>query len=85
MSEPKEKKQRRTVRVTSPDTACGYVGHMTVDELVKVAAESDFEINCPICGQIHLSREEIIEIEKEKFTESEEYKKTVRQAEGTSE
>lgn len=85
MSVEKEKKKRRVVRVTTPDTACGYVGHMTVDELEAVAAGSDFEVNCPICGQIHLSREEIEEIENEKFTDTEEYKETVRQAEGTSE
>ena len=81
MSEPKAKKQRRVVRATAPDTACGDVGHMTVDELVAIAADSDFEVNCPACGQIHLSREEIEEIEKEKFTDTEEYKETVRQAE----
>lgn len=85
MSEQKEKKKRRIVRVTAPDAACGYVGHMTVDELEKVAAGSEFEINCPACGQIHLDREEVEEIESEKFTDTEEYKETVRRAEGPHE
>lgn len=85
MSEKQGKRQRRVVRATAPDTACGDVGHMTVDELVAVAADAEFEVNCPACGQIHLSREEIEEIEQEKFTETEEYKKTVRQAQAQAE
>ncbi len=75
-----EKRKRRTVRVTTPDAACGDVGHMTVDELIAVAAHSDFEVNCPICGMIHLSREEIEELERERVVDSEEYKETTRTA-----
>ncbi len=75
-----EKKKRRIVRATTPSAACGDVGHMTVDELVAVAAHSDFEINCPICGMIHLSREEIEELEQERVVDSEEYKETTRTA-----
>jgi|GEM_PF-259532 len=81
MSEQTEKRQRRTVRVTAPDTACGDVGHMTVDQLVAVAADSDFEINCPRCGLIHLTEEEIIEADQEKIIDTAGYKETVLKAE----
>ncbi|OQX19860.1 MAG: hypothetical protein BWK76_03390 [Desulfobulbaceae bacterium A2] len=84
MSEQQSKK-RHVVHVSTPDTACGYVGHMTVDELKEVAAGADFEVNCPVCGAIHLSREEIEAIEKEKFTDTEAYKATVRQAQALDE
>lgn len=85
MSENKEPRKRHTVHAATPEAACGYIGHMTVDELRAVAAESDFEANCPVCGRIHLSKEEIEEIEKVKFTDSEEYRETVRKAEAGSE
>ena len=80
MNEEKTAKKRPVVRVTSPDTACGYVGHMTVDQLREVAVGDDFEANCPVCGMIHLSSEEIEELEARKFTETEEYLETIKQA-----
>ncbi|MFV0436925.1 MAG: hypothetical protein ACK5PS_05975 [Desulfopila sp.] len=79
MNEKKTAKKRAVVRVTSPDTACGYVGHMTVDQLREVAVGDDFVANCPVCGLIHLSIEEIKEIESRKFTETKEYLETVKQ------
>lgn len=85
MSEQQQSKKRHVVRVSTPDTACGYVGHMSVDELKAVAAGADYEVNCPVCGGIHLSREEIEVIEKEKFTNTEAYKTTVRQAQASDE
>ncbi len=85
MSGQTAKRKRRTVRVTAPDTACGDVGHMSVDQLVAVAADSDFEINCPRCGQIHLTPEEAIEAEQERIVDTMEYKETVLQAEAQPE
>jgi Zn-finger nucleic acid-binding protein len=81
MTKETEEKKRRVVHVTSPDTACGYVGHMTVDELTAVATGQDIDVNCPVCGQIHLDREEIEEIENQKLSESAEYQETARRAE----
>lgn len=74
-------KKRPVVHVTAPDTASGSVGHLTVFELQELAAGSEFEANCPKCGMIHLNRQEIEIIEKEKFTETESYNETVRQVE----
>lgn len=66
--------------MTTPDTACGYVGHMTVDELKKIAVGTEFDASCPVCGQVHLTREEIEEIEKQKVTESTEYLQKSKEA-----
>ena len=74
-------KKRHQIRVTRTDSACGYVGHMTVDELRKVTVGNNFDGACPTCGQIHLTREEIEEIEGEKVTDSKEYKDTTKEAE----
>lgn len=81
----KSQKKRRQVQVTRADSACGYVGHMTVDELKKVTVGDDFDASCPVCGQVHLTREEVEEIEKQKVTDSQEYKDTTREAEAEAE
>ena len=75
------KKKRHIVHVTTPEAACGYVGHMTVDELKKVAVGAEFDASCPVCGQIHLTREEIEELESRKITESTEYINKAKEAE----
>ena len=78
----KEKTDRIIVRVESPDCACGSVGHMTVDELKQRAAHDDMDLSCPVCGLIHLSREEIEDLEKQKMIHSKRYREIQRQAEG---
>jgi len=82
MNENIEKKQRRIVRVEAPNCACGYVGHMTADELKQRAAHDDMDLSCPVCGLIHLSREEIEDLEKQKIVNSKRYREIQRQAEG---
>lgn len=82
MNEHIEKKQRRIVRVEAPNCACGYVGHMTADELKQRAAHDDMDLSCPVCGLIHLSREEIEDLEKQKIVNSKRYREIQRQAEG---
>jgi Zn-finger nucleic acid-binding protein len=76
-------KKRHQIHVTRTDSACGYVGHMTVDELKEVTVGSDFDASCPTCGQIHLTRDEIEEIESQKVTDSQEYKNTTKEAEAS--
>ncbi|MBM9535577.1 hypothetical protein [Desulfobulbus alkaliphilus] len=76
------KTDRVIVRVESPDCACGSVGHMTVDELKQRAAHDDMDLSCPVCGLIHLSREEIEDLEKQKVVHSKRYREIQRQAEG---
>ena len=84
MNEEKREKKRHVVRVTSPDTACGYVGHMTVDQLKEVAVGDDFEVNCPVCGMIHLTADEIVEVEARKTTETAEYREKASQAQAAA-
>ncbi len=59
---------RRSVRAESLDTACGFIGHMTVDEIRKRLTGSRVNVSCPACGRIHLSDEDIAEAESRKIT-----------------
>ncbi len=77
----KNKKKRRQVRVESPATACGYVGHMTVDELKERVVGENFDAACPICGLVHLSRDEIVELEQRKITGSDRFEAIREEAE----
>lgn len=81
MAEKKRKTPRKPVRVECPSCACGYVGHMTADELKERAAHDDVDLACPACGLIHLSREEIEELEQRKITETPRYRKILEEAE----
>ncbi len=81
MSDHRELHQRRIVRVEAPNCACGFVGHMTADELKQRAAHDDMDLSCPVCGLIHLSREEIDDLEKQKVVSSKRYREIQRQAE----
>ncbi len=68
------------VRAECARCASGYVGHMTVAELKERAIGNEFDARCPECGQIHLTREEIEELERTKITQSEVYKKIIKKA-----
>ncbi len=82
MGESKDnKKKRRQVRAESPDTACGYIGHMTVDELKERAVGEKFDAACPICGLVHLSRDEIVELERQKVRGSDRFEEVKEEAE----
>jgi Zn-finger nucleic acid-binding protein len=81
MNEFVETKQRKIVRVEAPNCACGCVGHMTADELKQRAAHDDMDLSCPVCGLIHLSREEIDDLEKQKVSNTKRYREIQRQAE----
>ena len=75
---------RTIVRVEAPNCACGFVGHMTADELKQRAAHDDMDLSCPVCGLIHLSREEIEDLEQQKVVNSKRYREILRQAEAES-
>lgn len=81
MDENTHHNHRKVVRVEAPNCAGGYVGHMTVDELKQRAAHDDMDLSCPFCGLIHLSREEIDDIDKQKVIFSKRYREIQRQAE----
>ncbi len=80
-----EQKKRRQVRVENPSGACGYVGHMTVDELKERAVGEKFDAACPICGLVHLSRDEIIELERRKVISSDRFDAIKEEAEARKE
>ncbi len=59
---------RRRVRAECLDTACGFIGHMTVDEIRKRLTGPCVNVSCPACGRIHLSEEDISEAEARKIS-----------------
>jgi Zn-finger nucleic acid-binding protein len=73
-------KKRAIVHVTTPDTACGYIGHMTAHQLKEITIGANFSAACPACGQVHLSREEIRDIEKQRLTATPEYRQLIGEA-----
>lgn len=81
MKASNDERNRTIVRVEAPNCACGFVGHMTADELKQRAANDDMDLSCPVCGLIHLSREEIEDLEKQKVVNSKRYREILRQAE----
>lgn len=72
---------RKKVRAENPTGACGYVDHMTIDELRERAVGEEFDATCPSCGMFHLTRDEIEKIKGEKFTESEDFNELRNEAE----
>ena len=50
---------RPKVRAENPTGACGFIDHMTIDELKECAVGDEFDATCPSCGMFHLNREEI--------------------------
>ncbi len=69
----KKKKKRHVVRGENPAAACGYIGHFTADELKARAMGDEIDGVCPTCGLVHLSREEIDELERQKVIESDRF------------
>ena len=53
---------------------------MTADELKQRAAPADVDLSCPVCGLVHLSREEIEDLEQQKVVNSKRYREIRRQA-----
>ncbi len=84
MNSATDEHPRTIVRVEAPNCACGFVGHMTADELKHRAAHDDMDLSCPVCGLIHLSREEIEDLEQQKVVNSKRYREILRQAEAES-
>ncbi|HEB51352.1 MAG TPA: hypothetical protein ENI89_12175 [Desulfobulbus sp.] len=73
--------RRRLVRVENPAGACGHTGHFTADELKARAVGDAVDGTCPFCGRVHLSEEEIRELEQQKVVRSERYQRIRQQAE----
>ena len=79
MTEQTEK--RYQVRAENPSGVCGYIGHMTIDELKARAVGDEFDATCPACGKFHLTKEEIDKLNNEKITDSKRYAVMKEQAE----
>jgi len=73
--------KRYQVRAENPSGVCGYIGHMTIDELKARAVGDEFDATCPACGKFHLTREEIDKLNNEKITDSKSYAVMKEQAE----
>jgi uncharacterized Zn finger protein len=54
---------RPKVRAERVDTNCGYIGHMTVDEIKARSFGDSVNVTCPACGKIHLTIEDVEEAE----------------------
>ena len=76
-----KKNTRIKVRAEYPQGADGIIGHMTVDELLERTLTEGSSLACPLCGRMHLSREEIDQLEEKKIVYSERYQRIRMQAE----
>lgn len=71
------KSGRKVVRAERLDTACGFLGHMTVDEIRKRLTGKRISVSCPACGRIHLSEEDVAEAESRKVCDHARFKMLV--------
>ncbi|WP_163337684.1 hypothetical protein [Desulfopila sp. IMCC35008] len=78
------KGKRVQVRAENPSGVCGYVDHMTIDELKARAVGEEFDATCPACGKFHLTKEEIDKLNSEKITQSKSYNDMRQKAEEES-
>lgn len=76
-----ERGKRVQVRAENPSGVCGYVDHMTIDELKARAVGEEFDATCPACGMFHLTKEEIEILNNEKITRSQNFADMRREAE----
>lgn len=74
-------KNKINVRAECPQCAGGCIGHMTVDELLERTIHKECSLACPLCGRMHLSREEIDQLEQEKIVYTDRYRQIRMQAE----
>ena len=81
MGQKTERVKRVRVRAENPSGVCGYVDHMTIDELKARAVGDEFDGTCPACGMFHLTKEEIDRLNAEKITQSKSYADMRKEAE----
>ncbi len=81
MIEQARRPGRPRVRAENPSGACGYVDHLTIDELKARAVGDNFDGSCPACGMFHLTRADIERIQSEKISESAHYAEMKKEAE----
>jgi len=81
MPQRSERGKRIQVRAENPSGVCGYVDHMTIDELKARAVGEEFDATCPACGMFHLTKEEIELLNNEKITRSQNFADMRKEAE----
>ena len=80
MTEDKKDK-RPKVRAERLDTKCGYIGHMTVDQIKERSFGENVNVACPECGKIHFTVEDIEEAEAKKFRKTKRFARIKSDAE----
>lgn len=63
------------VRARRVDTKCGFLGHMTVDEIRERIIGPHVNVTCPECGEIHLTVEDAEAAAARKVRESARFKR----------
>ncbi len=77
----KDSERKTKVRAERVDTKCGYIGHMTVDEIKERSIGEFVDLACPECGEYHLTLEEKEEAEARKISRTQRYARLKSQAE----
>ncbi len=75
------KRSEIQVRAACVSCAGASIGHMTIDEMIARCLDNPCNLACPACGMLHLSREEIEQIQDIKITESQKYRDLCSQVE----
>ncbi len=77
----KKSEKKFKVRAERVDTKCGYIGHMTVDEIKERSIGEFINVACPECGEIHLTVEEKEAAELKRVTETSKFVRIKTEAE----
>ncbi len=72
---------RPNVRAERMDTKCGYIGHMTVDQIKERLFGENVNVACPECGKIHFTIDDIEEAEERKLSATSRFAKIKSDAE----
>ena len=68
-----KKANRPKVRAERIDTGCGYIGHMTVDQIKERSFGSDINVACPEYGKIHLTVEDTEKAETRRISKTQRF------------
>ncbi|MGO9020290.1 MAG: hypothetical protein ACLQVJ_18285 [Syntrophobacteraceae bacterium] len=76
-----KREKRPKVRAKRMDTQCGYMGHMTVDQIKERSFGGNINVACPECGKIHLTVEDTDEAEAGRLSETDRFARIKSDAE----
>jgi len=76
-----KREKRPKVRAERMDTKCGYIGHMTVDQIKERSFGENINFACPECGKIHLTVEDTDEAEACRLIETERFARIKKDSE----